>query len=116
MTNRFKDFGAGSSVSKEPIMFKLHGEEFNCIPSLQGKALLGIVSGASAEDGAAAAQAVVDFFKVCLLEESYERFDKLLSDPERIVSVETLGDITAWLVEQYSARPTKQPEPSANGQ
>lgn len=116
MTNRFKDFGAGSSVNKEPIVFKLHGEEFTCVPSLQGKALLGIVSGASAEDGAAAAKSIIDFFEVCLVAESYERFDNLLSDPEKIVSVDTLGDITAWLVEQYSSRPTKGPEPSQSGQ
>ena len=37
MTNRFKDFGAGSAVTDTPVSFKLHGEDFECYPALQGK-------------------------------------------------------------------------------
>lgn len=115
MTNRFKDFGSGGEVSKAPLSFKLHDEEFECRPNIQGKTLLDIVANAT-EDGVGAAKTITAFFDVCLLPESSERFNALLSNPDKIVTVETLGDITAWLVEEYSSRPTQQPEPSVSGQ
>jgi len=39
----------------------------------------------------------------------YERFNTLLDDPGKIVSVETLGEIIGWLIEEYSNRPNQQP-------
>jgi hypothetical protein len=106
MTNRFKDFGAGSAVTDTPVSFKLHGEDFECYPALQGKMLLDLVANSDENDGAAIAKTIDSFFKAVLVEESYARFDILLRDPTRIVSVETLGEITSWLVEEYSSRPT----------
>lgn len=108
MTNRFKDFGAGSDVRTEPLSFKLHGEDFECYPNLQGKVLLDLAAGSTTEDPAAAGKVMTDFFSAALKPESHERFEALLSDPDRIVSVETLGEITAWLVEEYSDRPTQE--------
>lgn len=117
MTNRFKDFGSGGDINKTPLSFKLHGEEFHCRPVVQGKALLNIVAGtADDKDGLGVAKVINDFFKLCLIDESYTRFEALLSNPDKIVTVETLGEITAWLVEEYSSRPTQQPEPSSTGQ
>jgi hypothetical protein len=115
MTNRFKDFGSGGDVTKTPLSFKLHGEEFSCRPNLQGKTLLDIIANAS-DDGAGAAKSITEFFNVALLPESAERFNALLIDPEKIVTVDALGDITAWLVEEYSSRPTQRPEHSSSGQ
>jgi hypothetical protein len=37
--------------------------------------------------------------------ESFTRFNELLESEDKIVPVETIGEITAWLVEQYSDRP-----------
>jgi hypothetical protein len=119
MTNpRFRDFGAGNSVS-EPLSFKIHGEEFHCKPALQGKVLLDMVSASqseSANEGAVAAGLIETFFAKALLEESLVRFRALLEDPQKIVTVETLGELTAWLVEQYSGRPMQGPEDSLSGQ
>jgi len=113
---KFKDFGGGtSSAEKEPVKFMLHGEEFNCRPELQGKVLLDLVARSSGDDPAEAAKIISEFFKNVLLEESFARFDALLVDPEKIVSVDTLGDISAWLVEVYSSRPTQGPEVSSIG-
>jgi hypothetical protein len=112
MTSRFKDFGDDQNVVKEPLSFKLYGEDFHCHPALQGKVLLDTVSKADASDPAAAARMIDDFFRKSLTEESYERFNNLLNDSEKIVTVETLSEITSWLVEQYSERPTKEPERS----
>jgi len=117
MTNRFKDFGSGGEVNKTPLSFKLHGEEFHCKSAVQGKALLDLIAG-SAEDsgGLGVAKVINEFFGLCLIEESYKRFEALLENPDKIVTVETLGEITAWLVEEYSSRPTQQPEHSSSGQ
>jgi len=112
MTNRFKDFGSGKTVNDAPLSFKIHNEDFECYPSLQGKVLLDLVANSNEDDGAAVAKTIDSFFKATLQTESYERFETLLKDPKKIVSVETLGEITAWLVEEYSSRPTVGPEDS----
>jgi hypothetical protein len=109
---RFKDFGSGQSLAVEPISFKLHGEEFNCRPRIQGKALLGLVADSNSDDATVSTQVLIKFFDDALTPESKERFDKLLEDPERIVTVETLGEITGWLIQEYSDRPETQPEAS----
>jgi hypothetical protein len=115
-TKRFKDFGLGGEIETTPLSFKLHDEEFNCRPSLQGKVLLSIVGAADSDDASAMSKMISGFFDVCLVDADRERFRNLLEDPDKIVSVETLGEIVGWLVEQYTARPTKQPEPSSSGQ
>lgn len=107
---RFKDFGAGEqSTSAEPLTFKLHGEDFHCKPNLQGKILLDLVKNSGGEDGAKAAEVVVSFFDKVLVEESRIRFNVLI-ESEKIVTVETLAEITGWLIEQYTDRPNQQPE------
>ena len=112
MTNRFKDFGSGGENRTEPLSFKIHGEEFECYPNLQGKVLLDLAVNSSEDNGIAAAKTVTDFFVHALKPESYDRFNKLIEDPEKIVNVETLAEITGWLVEEYSGRPTKEPSGS----
>lgn len=112
---RFRDFGSGNSIT-EPLSFSIHGEEFHCRPALQGKVLLDMVASANAEDSAVAANLVDSFFAKALLPESLERFNNLLTDKDKIVSVETLGEIAGWLTEQYSGRPQQGPEHSASGQ
>lgn len=115
MTTRFKDFGSGGTVNSEPLEFALHGETFRCRPAIQGKFLLSLVAGTEEDNPAAAAETVNKFFKYVLVDNDYPRFEALLEDPDRIVSVETLGEITGWLVEQYAARPTTQPDHSRPG-
>lgn len=116
MTNRFKDFGDGGVVLAEPISFKLHGQDFNCKPAIQGKVLLDMVTTASSDDQGAATAVIMNFFGATLTPESKKDFDSLLATEDKIVTVETLGEITAWLVEQYSSRPIVGPEPSVSGQ
>jgi hypothetical protein len=116
MTTRFKDFGSGSVSNSEPILFKLHGEDFTCYPALQGKVLLEMASMSNSNDPSGAAKVMYEFFKKCMHEESYTRFTNLLENPETIVTVETLGEIAGWLTEQYAGRPQPGPELSASGQ
>lgn len=112
MSSRYKDFGAGNSGEKEPIVFKLHGEEFTCIPTIQGKTLMNLVSRSQSEDPTETMAVVETFFNKVLVDESLERFNNLLDDKDRIVSMDTLGEVITWLVEEYSARPNPQPEVS----
>lgn len=106
---RFKDFGGSVDSSAEPVKFKLFNEEFVCVTQLQGKVLLELVAESGSEDPAKTASVMNKFFKTVLLDESYERFDALLNDKEKIVPVETLAEITSWLIEEYSDRPTERP-------
>lgn len=110
---RFKDFGSGKDISKiEPLSFKLHGEEFLCTPVVQGKFLLELIANSSdsEEDPGAPARMVNTFFDHVLLEESYERFEKLLSAKDKFVEVETLSEIVAWLMQEYTNRPNQPAE------
>ena len=110
---RFKDFGAGSdTVAAEPLSFKLYGETFECLPKVQGKLLLDLVSETSDDDPAKQVGIIGKFFDRVLTDESMVRFNLLLNDKEKIVSVETLAEITSWLMEEYTGRPEGQPEVS----
>ncbi len=115
MSTRFKDFGAPTS-NEEPLSFALFGENFTCRASLQGKFLLDLISESNSEDPATSAAIVTKFFNTVLVDESRERFNALVSDPEKIVSVEILSEITGWLVEQYAERPTQRSEISPSGE
>lgn len=107
---KFRDFGAPTAEGKETISFKLHDEEFFCNPSVQGRVLLSIVADTSSDDPATVALVTDKFFSYALNAESLKRFNELTTSPEKIVTVETLGEIVGWLVEQYSDRPEEQPE------
>lgn len=110
---RFKDFGKGKDDgfdTKEPVKFALHGEEFVCHPRMQGKTLLQFVELANSEDAGDSAKITRVFFEKVMSAETYKRFDALLDDPEKIVTVETLGEIIGWIIEEYSNRPNQQPE------
>lgn len=111
MADRYKDFGYGKTVEKkEPIKFSLHGEEFQCVPNIQGKVMLDLVASTADENSGATAKVISEFFGRVLVPESYKRFDALVNDQDKIVTIETLSDIVSWLVGEYSGRPNPQPE------
>lgn len=113
MMARFKDFGAGKPKDKkEPISFALYGEDFQCVPELQGRVILNLVADGASGDPAASSRMITNFFQQVLEDESYERFDALLNDKHKVVSVETLSEIVSWLMEEYGDRPNQQPEDS----
>jgi hypothetical protein len=109
--NRFKDFGKGKdSEGMESIFFNLHGQEFEAIPQIQGSVMLNLVAENASEDSGATARVISSFFSKVLTDESYIRFDTLINSKTEIVTVETLSDIVAWLIEEYTSRPEAQPE------
>jgi hypothetical protein len=107
---KFKDFGSPATNENETVSFKLFDEEFFCVPALPGKVLLNLVGKSNSDIPAEQASIVTDFFDSALVEESLERFNALIVDKDRVVTTETLGEITGWLIEQYSSRPEEQPE------
>lgn len=114
---RFKDFGQGADgETKEPLSFKLHGEEFRCLPQVQGKLMLDLANSGDDNSPGQTAKFISTFFSHVLEDESFTRFDELLTSKDRIVSVDTLSEIIGWLVEEYTARPEEQPELSSAGQ
>lgn len=110
-STRFKDFGAGKGTrNTEPIVFKLYDEEFTCVPEVQGQVMLNLVIESNSGEADATAKVIFSFFQKVLEDESYTRFEELLNDKKRVVTVETLSEIVAWLIEEYSSRPEAQPE------
>lgn len=109
---RFKDFGTGTGVEAtyDDIQFKLYEEDFFCMPFVQGSVLLGIVGSSGDSTGVRSADMIVEFFQQVLTDESWARFESLIHSKDRIVSIETLGEITGWIISEYSNRPEKQPE------
>lgn len=105
-----KDFGSNFVEEREPIKFKLHGEEFDCVNAIQGKVLLDLVAESTSDDTAVQAKAINSFFGNVLSDESAERFYKIIESKDKIVPVETLGEIVSWITEQLTARPNQQPE------
>jgi hypothetical protein len=104
---KFKDFGTRSAGDIEPVSFKIYDEEFHCIPQIQGRVLLNMVANSGSDDPAEAANTINNFFSAVLKKESLDRFNALLEDEDKIVTVDTLGEIVGWLTEQYSNRPTE---------
>jgi hypothetical protein len=112
---RFKDFGSEKNTL-EPIVFKIHGEEFTCLPAIQGKTLLDLIASSSSDDPAVASAVTLKFFERVLSAESLIRFNTLLDSKDKIVSIETLTDISTWLIEEYTSRPNQPSEASSTGE
>lgn len=113
--SRFKDFGTGkyNPEEAEKLSFKLYEEEFHCTRAVQGKFLIELIAGASdTENSNRNLEIISEFFENVLEEESNERFQALLKDKQKIVTVETLSEIVAWLMSEYTGRPNQQPEDS----
>jgi hypothetical protein len=113
---RFKDFGKTISIDDfAPLGFALNGEEFACRQAMSGAILLDFVRRADSNSGGMAAEAIIEFLGNAMDGDDADRFEALIKDPDRIVQVETLGEIAGWLVEQYTARPTRPRSRSASG-
>ena len=112
---RHKSFDVDNIDDLEPITFDLGDEMFHCHAAVQGKVILDIMKAASEGDeetrGMMMAISLLDFFEKVMPEEEYQRLGTLMEDPKRIVKLEVLSEIMAWLMEEYSGRPT---EPSSD--
>lgn len=103
---RSRSFGSQSVEDIEPLDFSLHGETFNCRPRLQGAVILDFLSSGQDDSGAGTAAQILGIFPSALYPEDNARFEALIRDPDRIVELETLSEIVAFLIEAYTSRPT----------
>lgn len=111
-SKRTKDFGSPKDETAEPLVFKLYGEKFTCYPEVQGAKLMRFSKEATSGEQGEVMEALLGFFKTVLYPEDYTRLEDLWEDPERVVPIETIGDIVGWLVEEYTERPTSPSEES----
>lgn len=117
MPARHKDFSGGLTLDDfEPLSFSLNKQTFHCKPAIQGSVLLEFVARADSDNGGQAAGALYKFFEDCMDAAEYERFIAVLNDPNVIIGMDLIGEIAGYLVEEYVARPTQQPESSVPGQ
>jgi len=113
---RHKDFGAPKTMADfEPVTFTLAGQEFSCHPAVQGAVLLKFIADADSNEGGRAAQAMRWFFTQVMTEEEVARFYQLIDGEEFVIDMQDLAEITSWLVETYSTRPTVPSKPSQGG-
>ncbi len=114
-----KDF----SKSRDDISFTLEDDIFHAYPGMAAGVLVSYVAKVSAAIGEDAQGAVVlqyescrDVMELCLLKESYVRFQERLNDSVHPIELDQLLEIAIWLFEQYGLRPTVQSATSADGQ
>lgn len=104
---RKKNFG--STVEEvEALEFTLFDEQFQCRPQLQGATLLTYSKRFASEDLGEVNAAFLEFFESALKKDAYTRFKSLIESEDKIVRIETLGEIAEWLIEEYTDRPTDQ--------
>ncbi len=116
MATRHKDFGAPKTMADfEPVTFALAGEEFTCHSAVQGSVLLRFIADADSNDGGRAAQAMRWFFTQVMSEDEVKRFYELIDGDDFVIDMQALAEITSWLVETYSSRPTEPSKPSQGG-
>ena len=129
---RFKSFGTPILSSDEPVEFEVNGHTFRCRKALQGRTLLEFIGNAGGDNFTKSATAVLDFIDSCVVADDRERFRELTGseneDEENVVGLETITQISTWLVETYSSGNSSDSEgkeqqlvelesnPSLNGQ
>lgn len=60
-------------------------------------------------------KATLDFIRSLLIHEDRERWDAMVSDPTVYIEADDLVDLSKWLLEVASGRPTKRRSSSGNG-
>lgn len=114
---RTKSFRGGKKITDfEPVDFELNGETFNCKRAIQGAVILEFVSKADSESGGEAAGALWNLFSDVMEPDEYKRFHDYVNGEDIIIEMTTIGEIAAWLIEEYTSRPTTGSESSDTGQ
>jgi hypothetical protein len=107
------------AVGKEPVEFTLEylikgkptSMVFHCRPAVPVGILMefAAVGGSDPEDEKANARAmelIQDIFRVAIVEDEINEWERLTREPDVAIDVELYSEIASWLAEQYTARPT----------
>ncbi len=112
MSNRQKSF-AFSSKRRDQIRFDVNGgEEFRGVEDIDGLTLLWYVS--TMQDPEKATAGLIEFLKIAIEPEDYPAFQERCKQ-ERL-DIPDITEVAAWLLEQYTERPTKSPSSTSSGE
>lgn len=110
-----KEFTTAKAESTEdPITFSIDGETYHCVPKPSWQAIEMISYAKTAEIDKAVIK-LGEFYRALIVEEDLESFEKILGRKQNPVDLELLVDITTYLVEAYTGRPTRPPSGSPAG-
>lgn len=116
---RFKDF----SGSPDPVMFRIHGDEFECIPEIPLDGLAELVQLAEVRDGGPKVMLnkIYEFFDGVMTPDSAALLRKRgkISTAEEPntnpIGMRHIQEILPWLMEVYGLRPTQPSDGSLDG-
>lgn len=112
--DEIKDF----TRAAKRIRFRVAPDVFEGIPGLPAMELVEFAALADKLDEADVGQFPALFrqlFGMILQEDSYDLFNKRLSDREHPIDFQHLQDILPWLLEEYGLRPTQPSSDSSAG-
>lgn len=118
MTKRqHKQFGTRKAKPQEEseVGFTLGETDYTAKPDIQGAVILEFIAAADAGEGMGAAAHILAFFDEVLPKDELAKFKAQIKSDDEIVELETLSDIVAYLIEEYTERPTQESTPSDAG-
>lgn len=115
-----KSFGS-PDAPVEPIEIEVNGEVFLVNQRIPGPVMLSFLADADETRPDKMAQSLQKFLGLAIEPDDRERWEKFISDPDNVVTIDLLAEIAGWLVETLSGggeavRPTspssESPTPS----
>lgn len=108
----FKDF----SRKPRTVNFTLDGGEvFHCAPAIPIDTMQEVIDKFGGITSANAKEAVREFLRLVLLDESFERIQKRFTDKTNPLDIIQAKDILMWLLEVYGLRPSESSPDSSTG-
>lgn len=97
--------------------FKLGGETFHTYPGLSVTLLKHFQTRKEGEElsGQEALDETLDFIRTLIVKGDREKFNTLIDSEDIYIDGDDLLELSNWLVEVISGRPTKRPASSGNG-
>lgn len=78
-----------------------------CVPFLPGSQFLDFLKLVSGDSPGQMAEALDEIFKAAIVTEQFDEFKAFIADPHNGITIEILGEISGYLSEAYSGRPTQ---------
>ena len=103
-----------SPVGDEPLQFTVGGDVFTVYPPTTAMFALFMASQSDTREPTDQIAGLVDFLDNMLSPEDRIMFRQRLLDREHPLEFSMLEDIVGWLVEEWSARPTKSQQDSSS--
>lgn len=107
-----KSFDTATRADGEEVYVTIDGERFDATPIAPANAILKVGALAASDKPQDKVEAVTTFLDSVLLPDSRQRFADRMGDPERPISIDTCGQVVAYLMEVYTGRPPGEPSPS----